>query len=114
MRIEFTSTNDFFFLYTHKVDPFSYEEMRREQGLKGQFADYLTMLVKFFNAMILEPDVYYLHMIFNENNTADLKFKKKFDFKKVVLLKAMFDVEGESVVKLHIRHRHNIAKLEME
>ena len=92
----------------------SYEEMRREQGLKGNFADYLTMLVKFFNGMIIEPEIYYLHMIFNENNTADLKFKKRFDFKKVVLLRAMFDVASDDVVKLHIRHRHNIAKLEME
>ena len=72
------------------------------------------MLVKFFNGMIIEPEIYYLHMIFNENNTADLKFKKRFDFKKVVLLRAMFDVASDDVVKLHIRHRHNIAKLEME
>ena len=72
------------------------------------------MLVKFFNGMILEPETYYLHMIFNENNTADLKFKKRLDFKKVTLLKVPFDVENDDVVKLHIRHRHNIAKLEME
>ena len=72
------------------------------------------MLIKFFNGMILEPSVYYLHMIFNENNTADLKFKKKLDFKKVTMLRAQFDVANDEVVKKHIRHRHNIAKLEME
>lgn len=114
IRVEFTSLNDFFFLYVHQVDPLAYEEMRREQGIKGQFADYLTMLVKFFNGMILEPEMYYLHMVFNENNTADLKFKKRLEFKKVTLLKAMFDVANDDTVKLHIRHRHNISKLEME
>lgn len=57
---------------------------------------------------------FYLHMELRLDNTAELEFRKRLEFKEVTMLRCAFEPEKEEIVKMHIRHRHNIAKLEME
>ena len=95
------------------------------------FNDYPTMLIKLFNGVIESPDTYKIQMDLNEDNSADLFFKRQMTFKEVIMLQIPFDtadrhvplikksLDGEEepdseLIKQHIRHRHNIAKEEME
>ena len=88
--------------------------------MKASFAEYPEMLIKLFNSMMQdnlpgeEPTPFYLHMELRLDNTAELEFRKRLEFKEVTMLTCQFEPETEDVVKMHIRHRHNIAKLEME
>jgi len=52
IRVEMFSQSDYFFLYEHTCDFDNFMELKREQGLKPEFSEYLTMLIKLFNATL--------------------------------------------------------------
>lgn len=72
------------------------------------------MLIKFFNSVVSEPETYSTKMVLQADNTAELTFTKKMAFKEVSMLTCDFDTESDDLAKMHIRHRHTVAKLEME
>ena len=49
VKVELFSSKDYFFVYQHECDIFTYTEMKEAMGLKPEFRDYLTMLIKLFN-----------------------------------------------------------------
>ena len=114
IRIEFTSPNDLFFHYTHEVDNNEFLRMKDRQGFKGEFPQYITMLIELFNSMCTDSEVYYLHLKLNKDNTSDLEFMKKLPFKEVLILKADFFNENEVRVKKHVRHWYHLSKLTCE
>jgi hypothetical protein len=85
--------------------------MKEEQGFKGEFPKYITMLIELFNSMCNDTDVYYLHLKLYKNNTSDLDFMKKLPFKEVRILKAEFFNENEDRVKKHVRHWYHLSNL---
>ena len=84
--------------------------------MKPDFTDYLTMLIKLFNCVISQPDqqpsAYKCVFNIKKDNTGELYFNQVLDFKNLCLLVAKFEVEQEDRVKLHIKYRHKVAKLE--
>ena len=55
--------------------------MKDKLGLKIDFDGFLTMLIKFFNQAIEDPESYKLMMIMNSDSTANLRFIKMLPFK---------------------------------
>ena len=53
-------------------------------------------------------------MQMNKDNTGDLFFNQILEYKTLCLLASRFDVENEDRVKLHIKYRHKVTKMEME
>ena len=74
------------------------------------------MLIKLFNCVISQPDqqpaAYKCILNIKKDNTGELFFNQDLDFKNLCLLVAKFEVEQEEIVKLHIKYRHKVAKLE--
>ena len=58
LKLEILCKKDYFFLFEHEMNVFDFNDMREQQGLVPQFADYLTMLIKLFNNTITNPDTY--------------------------------------------------------
>ena len=52
VKVELFSQSDYFFLYHHTCDIFTFSELKEQQNLKPDFTDYLTMLIKLFNCVI--------------------------------------------------------------
>ena len=76
VRVEFTSMNDYFFLYIHEMEHDGFEQFRSDQELKKdtEFKNYPTMLIKLFNSVIETPETYKIQMDLNKDNTGLLKF----------------------------------------
>ena len=72
------------------------------------------MLIKLFNSMVHEEDKksYFLTLELDMENKATLEFKKHLEFKEITILTCDLVPIAEDTVKMHIRHRHNLAKLE--
>ena len=66
--------------------------------------------------MVHEEDkkTYFLRLEIDSENDAKLEFKKHLEFKEITILKCEMKAVKEDIVKMHIRHRHNLAKLEQE
>jgi hypothetical protein len=78
IRVEFTSMNDYFFLYIHELTKDRFEEFKVQQSLNEYttFNDYPTMLIKLFNGVIESPETYKIQMDLNADNSALLMFKR--------------------------------------
>lgn len=53
--VEILSSRDYFFVYKHACDIFTFSELKESQALKPDFPEYLTMLIKLFNCAIGQP-----------------------------------------------------------
>jgi hypothetical protein len=80
--------------------------------LKPDFADYLTMLIRLFNCVTAEPKSYKATLQILKDNTSVLYFNQILDFKSLTLFSCSFEVEDEDRVKMHIKYRHKLAKVE--
>jgi len=88
--------------------------MRDHQGLNPQFADYLTMLMKLFNAALNDPDKFRLQIQLNKDNSSDLFFNQVLPFKQLQMLGCHFELLEEARVFAHIKFRHQMARIQFD
>ena len=86
--------------------------MKDQQGLKPQYADYLTMLIKLFNQAIESQDTK-CQMQTNKDNTGDLFFNQMLPYKQLQLLGCRFNLAPDQKVQEHIKYRHMVARLKL-
>ena len=76
------SPKDYFFLYEHLCEVDDYNLMKACQNLNQDYPEFLTMLIKLFNAAIQTPKTTKLQLQMNKDNSADLFFQQVMEYEK--------------------------------
>jgi hypothetical protein len=96
-----------------RADAGVFFELKERLGLKIDFENFLTMLIKFFNQTIEEPDQYKLVMIMNSDSTANLKFIKILPFKQLEQLSLKFKLGEMDAIQKHVVFRYKLIRHEL-
>ena len=72
---ELFSDRDYFFVYKHCCDIIQFADQKEGQGLKPDFPEYLTMLVKLFTYAIDKPESFKCALNIHADNSASLLFQ---------------------------------------
>ena len=72
------------------------------------------MLIRLFNCTQAEQKSYKACLNILKDNTATLQFHQLLDYKSLMLFQCQFELEDEDRVKLHIKYRHRLAKVEYQ
>lgn len=98
----FTSKFKLFNNSVIRADVGVFRDLKERLGLKIDFDGFLTMLIKFFNQAIEDPEQYKLMMIMNSDSTANLKFIKMLPFKQLEQLSLKFKLGEMDAIQKHV------------
>lgn len=74
VRVEVSSENDLFLLYTHAVDTASFTALREGQRLTVDFEEYPNILMRSFNNTIKDPHTFLAVFVISRSGAARLDF----------------------------------------
>ena len=66
------------------------------------------------NCAASEPKSYRIRLQILKDNTALLQFTQVLDYKQMTIFTCALEVEEEERIKMHIKFRHRLAKVEYE
>lgn len=98
----FTSKFKLFNNSVIRADVGVFRDLKERLSLKIDFDGFLTMLIKFFNQAIEDPEQYKLMMIMNSDSTANLKFIKMLPFKQLEQLSLKFKLGEMDAIQKHV------------
>jgi Centriolar protein SAS N-terminal len=83
-------------------------------GLKINFPELLTMLIKLINQCIEDPEQFKCILIMNSDSTATLKIFKVLEFKSLDQLTITLKLGDVETLKKHVSFRYKIASFNLK
>jgi hypothetical protein len=72
------------------------------------------MMIKLFTYAIDKPETFNCALHINADNSANLLFQQCLEYKSLVMLQCDFSLETDDKIKMHIKYRNKLAKIEFE
>lgn len=110
VNIEIFCDNDMFMFYSSKYTPDQFDQVKNNQGLTIEFAQFADMVIESLVQNVEKPEEYQMCFTETSETAGLLEFQQKLKFKSVQIFALEFEAVSDEYLKEQIQYRFDVAR----